>query len=145
MTTQLTRRFTVALALAGAVAFVPSLAAQTPTLRPGKYEATLRQSIMGEAVPPETDEQCFAAADLERLDRWLASQLGKACVVSDRRATGAKTTFTVTCDDDQGHATTRGELTTRPDAWDAVLRTTDDASVESVITVAGKRVGDCTK
>jgi len=135
---------TVALALAAAAAASPA-ARQNGDLRTGKYEALLKSTIMGEPEPPQKDEQCLTAQDLQRLDLWLSKTQGDTCTVSDRKATAGKITFNITCKEDGAPVTTRAELTTARDSFAATLRTTRDAGgpVESVVTMTARRIGDC--
>lgn len=120
---------------------------QAPTLSPGKYEATLQVSIDGESEPPEKDDQCLSKSDIDGLDQWLARAHGADCDATDRKVAGGTITFVVRCADDGEQTSTRGELVTRQDAFDAVLRRTDDTGalkMESTFSIAARRTGDCT-
>jgi len=120
-------------------------ATQTAELHPGRYDASMQITIMGEAEPPEKDEQCLTADDVKRLDRWLAATQGDTCTVSDRKVDAGTVTFSIICKEDGSVLTTRAELTTARDSFKAILKTTEDAGVpvQSVITITAKRIGDC--
>jgi hypothetical protein len=131
-----------------AAAMAIGVTAQAPTLTPGKYEGTLQVSIDGESEPPEKDDQCLSKSDIDGLEQWLARAHGADCNASDRKVADGKITFVVRCADDGEQTSTRGELVVRQDAFDAVLRRTDDTGaikMESTFSIAARRVGECPK
>lgn len=141
-----TRLLVPAAALLAGAAMTIGAAAQAPTLTPGKYEGTLQVSIDGESEPPEKDDQCLSKSDIDGLEQWLARAHGTDCNASDRRVADGKISFLVRCADDGEQTSTRGELVIRQDAFDAVLRRTDDTGairMESTFSIAARRTGDC--
>lgn len=137
-----------AAALLALVATTSGPGAQSPGLAPGRYEATLQVTIDGESEPPEKDDQCLSKSDIDGLDQWLARAHGADCDASDRKVAGGTISFVVRCADDGEQTSTRGELVTRQDAFEAVLRRTDDTGalkMESTFAIAARRTGDCTK
>jgi hypothetical protein len=124
-----------------------SVVAHATDLRPGQYEATLQVSIMGELEPPEQDEQCFTADDVERFDGWIALHLGETCSIADRTESDGRVTFTIPCADDVVPVTRRAELTTTSDSFVVVLKTMHEPGdeVDSVLTMRGKRIGECAR
>jgi Protein of unknown function (DUF3617) len=142
------RLHAAAAALFAAAAMTNGVTGQAPTLTPGKYGATLQVSIDGESEPPEKDEQCLSKSDIDGLDQWLAKAHGADCDASDRKVDGGTLRFIVRCADDGEQTSTRGELVIRQDAFDAVLRRTDDTGaikMESTFSIAARRTGDCTR
>lgn len=133
-----------------ALAAMPTIAISQSqaTLTPGKYEGTFQVTLMGEAEPPEKDEQCFTREDLGGLDRWLATTWGKDCTAADRKSVGSKVTFSINCPADAGLTTVRAELTIARDAFSAVLRHSADAAgapIEGTMEIKARRVGECAK
>ncbi len=88
---------------------------------------SLQISMRGEQDPPDADEQCFTKDDVEHLEQWLASSpIGERCSASDRKVVDGTVRFVVTCPDDAGKISRRGELRptdysfgTTPDSLDS--------------------------
>ena len=139
----------------GVVASLSALA-QTPNLRPGRYETTSEISMPGSPakMPPRKDEACITAEDVKDLSRTLAKNSPmQKCTVSNSKVTGTALVFTKECANADGlKMQYTGDVTFTSDAYHAVVhmrdssgRATNPMLKGSTITVTAKRIGDCTK
>src|SRR6266851_5891701 len=90
-------RFAAAVVVAAACAVTVTLVAQTPKLRPGRYETLSETSIHGRAskTPPQKSVQCFSSQDVK--DFVSKTSDGQTCQVADYKVTGPTMTFTKSC------------------------------------------------
>jgi hypothetical protein len=144
------------LALLAAAACSLTLLAQTPNLRPGKYEDTEEISIQGRAgkMPPRTHMRCFTAEDLKDWNNLFKENGNQAgCKVVDRKVTATSLVSTKECSNAAGVFTATVNVTvTSPDSYQAVVnmkqssgQATNPMLQGSTTTATAKRIGDCTK
>jgi hypothetical protein len=144
------------LALLAAATYSLTVLAQTPNLRPGKYEDTEEISIAGRPgkMPPRTHVRCFTAEDLKDWSS-LSNEDDKrgTCKIVDRKATGTTLLLTKECSNAAGVFTATIDVTvTSADSYHAVVtmkqsagRATNPILQGSTTTATAKRIGDCTK
>jgi hypothetical protein len=144
------------LALLAAATYSLTLLAQTPNLRPGKYEDTEETSIPGRPgkMPPHTYVRCFTAEDLKDWNNLFKDNDSRgACKIVDRKATGTTLALTKECSNAAGVFTAAIDVTvTSPESYHAVVnmkqssgRATNPMLQGSTTMATGKRTGDCTK
>ena len=124
---RLTRRAATGLALGLLAAATCSLTllAQTPNLRPGKYEDTEEISIPGRPgkMPPRTHVRCFTAEDLKDWNNLFGESDNRGgCKIVDRKATGTILVLTKECANAAGIFAAAIDVTvTSPDSYHAVV------------------------
>ena len=150
-------RTTFALSLAGAIAMSLAAFAQTPNLRPGKYETTSAISLPGSPtkMPRRTDEACLTADDVKDLSKRLVRNDQKGnCTLSNSKVTGTALAFTMECTVSDGlKMLYTGDVTfPSSESYHAVVtmkdtsgRATNPMMRGSTITTTAKRIGECTK
>jgi len=134
-----------------AVALVPVLSAQTPTLRPGQYELVSEFSMPGRpaGLPGRKDLHCYTAQELQDLGNSVAkTNASQNCKVLDSKTVGPKMTFTTECANANGNRmTSSGEVNVlSQDSYRVVVNMKTPTSPDgTTITINAKRIGDCTK
>jgi hypothetical protein len=155
---RVTRRAAAGLMLAmlAAATYSLTLLAQTPNLRPGKYEDTEEISIPGRPgkMPPRTHVRCFTSEDLKDWNSLFKDRdNGGGCKIVDRKATGTTLVLTKECSNAAGVFTATIDVTvTSPDSYHAVVnmkqssgQATSPMLQGSTTMATAKRIGDCTK
>jgi uncharacterized protein DUF3617 len=146
----------LALALLAAASYSLTLLAQTPNLRPGKYEDTEEISIPGRPgkMPPRKYVRCFTAEDLKDWNNLFKEDDNRgSCKIADRKATATTLVLTKECSNAAGVFTATIDVTvTSPDSYHAVVnmkqssgRATNPMLQGSTTTATAKWIGECTK
>jgi hypothetical protein len=143
------------LALLAAATYSLALLAQTPNLRPGKYEDTEEVSMPGRPgkLPPQTHVRCFTAEDLKDWNNLFRDNDSRgACKIVDRKATGTTLVLTKECSNAAGVFTATIDVTvTSPDSYHAVVNMKQSSGratspmLQGSTTATAKRIGECTK
>jgi hypothetical protein len=128
-----------------------TLAAQTPTMRPGRYAVTMQMSMpnMPVAMPEIKSEQCISDADLKKDPHaWIPNaspdpRMKEACKMSDYKVTGQTVTWSMSCPGQQA-ITGTGEMTIKGDTYAGVMKMTTPQG-EFTTKISGQRTGDCSK
>ena len=148
--------FGLVLAAVSVATFSPTVRAQTPTLRPGKYEKTSETAIQGRPAknPPRKDVICLNEPDLRDLTNTALSDDGqKSCKVSNYAVAGTTATFTRTCAARDGN-TYVVDMTmtfTSPESYRGVAKIKSISGGPMKVlegattTTTAKRIGECTK
>jgi Protein of unknown function (DUF3617) len=141
--------------LAGALAVSFVALAQSPGLKPGKYEIASEISMAGRTMPPRKDEACYTTDDVKDLSRTLVKDDQKRhCTVSNSKVSGTALSFTKSCTSAEGLTMTyTGDVMfTSAESYRAVVtmkdssgRATNPMLRGSTITTTAKRIGECAK
>jgi hypothetical protein len=130
---------------------VVTLAAQAPTIRPGRYAVSMQMSMpnVPVAMPEMTSEQCITADDLKKdAHAWIPNaspdpRMKDACKMSDYKVAGQTVTWAMTCPGQQAVKGT-GEMTVKGDTYAGTMKMTTPQG-EFTTNISGRRIGDCTK
>jgi len=119
-------------------------AAESPTLRPGRYEVTYEIELPGLSMAPRTDFECVTPEMVRDVRKVLVrEETAEGCSLSELVTEGARATFLTTCADDDGiERTSLAELEIGAETYAGVLRTELEGRV-TVVRTRGRRVGEC--
>jgi len=143
-------------ALAAGIALTLSLglAADTLSLRPGKYEKTSEWTTPGRpSRQPKKDSVCLNDRDVKDLGGTVTNPREMTCKDSEHKVAGATTTFTRTCSGSDG-TTFEVDLAMTVDSPEsyrgvATFKKVSGGPMKSLEgatnTTTAKRSGDCTK
>jgi hypothetical protein len=134
-----------------------SVAAQTPTLKPGRYEVVSEISLAGrgEKLPPRKDLHCYTSQELADLPKIIAGRASSPnCKVLSSKIVESTLTYTTECaTGGEGRVISSGEVQfTSSESYHAVVTMKQSAGRAanpmlggSTLTITAKRVGDCEK
>lgn len=118
---------------------VSMVSAQSPSpMREGLWEVTMQMQMPGMSMPAMKSTQCVTKEQLKSPEKALPSA-SPGCSMSDYKADGAKVTWKMACKDMAG----TGEMMVKGDSYEGRMNVTSPHAM--VMTIAGKRVGNCTQ
>jgi hypothetical protein len=122
------------------------VAAQSVTLRPGRYETNAVMDMPGMKIAPVKDFDCITQADLKDFSKKLIDpDQAKGCKVSNYKVIGNLLTFNTDCKDGDTRVAMSTEMTFTADSYTGVLKSKDQDGRVMNIKMTAKRVGECTK
>ena len=143
------KRITIGLVLLASIMLLLNAAAYAePNMKEGTWEVKGEMKLEGMPFPmppfPVNYSQCLTKKDLVPQQK----EKNKDCKTINQKIAGNTVTWTAKCTDKNGAITDqKGSITYKGNSFESKIRsvTTDahGAKTESLITMAGKRTGDC--
>jgi len=131
---------TLAVALALACACLP---AHADTSRPGKYDYSVKVTVMNMGMPAINFSQCVTQKDIDEGKAYVNKEGNDKCRYSDMKRDGDKLSFRMSCTDPKMTGEANG--TVNAEAFNIDMRTviTEPMKMEQRSVVTARRVGDC--
>lgn len=123
-----------------------SIAAEEPTMKPGKWEITMTMDIPGMPIKmkPITTAVCLTEEDVSSPDKSLPKpSKDDSCKILDHKVDGNKVSWKVKCEGDQP-MTGSGEITFTDDSYDGTMKMETGGS-EMSMKYKAKLLGPCKK
>jgi len=119
----------------------PAAQAQA-TSHPGKYDYSVKVTMMGMGMPAITFSQCVTKKDIDEGKAYVNKDQ-KGCTYSDMKRDGERISFRMACKDPVMTGEATGTIGAEAFTIDMRAVVTEPMKMEQRSTVTAKRVGDC--
>jgi hypothetical protein len=141
------RNWTLAPAL-GIILLLPAHALAAGGMQPGLWELSLTVDVNGRAETIPAARECVSQADIDSGNRTLPRPDGN-CTLSNVARSSDRATYELACTKDTLATQGKADIRFGGDRYDGKVDLTvtekGGASAPFVMTIAAKRIGDCTK
>jgi hypothetical protein len=132
----------------GIILLLPAHALAAGGMQPGLWELSLTVDINGRAESIPAVRECISQTDIESGNRTLPRPDGN-CTLSNVERSSDRATYELACTKDTLATKGKADIRFGGDRYDGKVDLTvtekGGASVPFVMTIAAKRIGDCTK
>ncbi|QJR09133.1 hypothetical protein DSM104443_00169 [Usitatibacter rugosus] len=117
-------------------------AAHADVSRPGKYDYSVKVTMMGMGMPAINFSQCVTKKDIDEGKAYVNKEQ-KGCTYSDMKREGDRISFRMSCSDPKMTGQATGTIGAEAFTIDMQAKITEPMQMEQRSTVSAKRVGDC--
>ena len=132
----------------GILLLLPADALAAGGMQPGLWELSLTVDINGRAETIPAARECISQTDIESGNRTLPRPDGN-CTLSNVERSSERATYELACTKDALATQGKADIRFGGDRYDGKVDLTvtekSGASAPFVMTIAAKRIGDCTK
>jgi hypothetical protein len=109
---------------------------------PGKYDYSVKVTVMGMGMPAINFSQCVTQKDIDEGKAYVNKDQ-KSCTYSDMNRSGEKISFRMSCTDPKMTGSASGTIGTDSFTIDMQARITEPMAMEQRSLITAKRVGSC--
>lgn len=143
----------IALLIAASVA-LPVWAQETPNMKAGQWELTIKNDMPGMPAGPQsfTTSHCYTPEDVKDAQKLLPKNPMEKndCTFDQMKVTAGSMVYAMSCQTKAGKIVTKGTYTYKGDSFEGVSNTEmphpqGSGVMKLSTTVAAKRIGECKK